>query len=161
MRGFPFRQQPGGLLPSPSRALGNKRILPVATGKAGRCPSTPSPFEKGERKLYVSGRETGCTPKKPSHDGTRHPGFPSRVISPNVKISPAFQKGRGFQRRRLWPPLARGGTLFFPITREGGRRPASGGRWRRGKPTYGVSPPSVCLFDFGSRFPAVLSKAQS
>ena len=72
MRGSPSRQQPTGLLPPPLPRFGDKRISPVATGEAGLRPTTLYPFEKGERKLYVSYRVIGCAPPKPSHDDTRH-----------------------------------------------------------------------------------------
>ncbi len=39
-------------------------------------------------------------------------GAPARGASPKQSFRPPFSKGGGFQRQRLWPPSADGGTLY-------------------------------------------------
>ncbi len=59
----------------PLPRFGDKRISPVATGEAGRCPSTPPPFRKMWTKtLCVVPGNRRCT-QNSKHGGTSSPAF--------------------------------------------------------------------------------------
>ena len=119
----------------------------------GRYPFTPPPFEKGGRKLYVSGRAVGGALKSLSVTVLATRRHSQRHFAEHKNFAGLFERPRIPKAAPLAASRKRRNTLSIHNAGRGRRTP-SGGRWRRGKPTYGVSPLRFHPFDFGSLQPA-------
>ena len=137
--GSPSGNSPVGCCLPPPALWEIKEFCPLRRARRGAAPPPRPLLKKGNENFTCRAGKLDAHPKSPvmTAPDTRLP-FP-RHFAKRKNFAGLSKRPRIPKAAPLAASRKRRNTLFSHNAGRG-RRPASGGRWRRGKPTYGVSP---------------------